>query len=262
MWTGHTEEDQGIGALLASEAVGRALLKERNPEQLALYWTKGGDVPWEALYEGGRPRLIRLPTYPFARERHWLAERADGSRSEDVAEPARAPQTPPTTPGDRALAFLVHFLSQELHLTADQLSLHRDMRHYGADSITAMRLIRAVEQEFRAHLTGRDLLEHRTLHTLSSYLAARIDEPPATRASDVSPYRGLGAALRPPPLPGEDLSEGCPNSRGPSETLARSSEENGSVSPPPAALDALDRFKQGSLTLEEVEALLTQGETL
>ena len=73
MFMGDTEEDQGIDDLLASEAVRQVLLNERDLKQLARYWTRGGDIPWDVLHEGEQPRLIRLPTYPFARERYWLA---------------------------------------------------------------------------------------------------------------------------------------------------------------------------------------------
>jgi acyl carrier protein len=219
MFTGNMEEDEGIGHLLASAAVRQALLKEHHLEQLALYWARGGEIPWEALHEGEHPRLILLPTYPFARERYWLA----ASRAEPDFEPVFAPPPQPETPCGtayaRARAFLLRFLSRELHLTPDQLHAHRDLRHYGVDSITSMRLIRAVEQELHVHMAGRDLLEHQTLHALATCLGARIDAPEAAEAGDVSQ---------------ESVRDPTP--------------------------DALDRFKQGSLTLEEMEALLAQGE--
>jgi acyl transferase domain-containing protein/NADP-dependent 3-hydroxy acid dehydrogenase YdfG len=39
-------------------------------------WTKGLNVGWERLYGAGRPPRLRLPTYPFARERYWAAPAA------------------------------------------------------------------------------------------------------------------------------------------------------------------------------------------
>ncbi|QZZ32132.1 non-ribosomal peptide synthetase [Streptomyces sp. ST1015] len=38
---------------------------------LADHWTAGGDLDWRRLWPGARPRRVPLPTYPFARERHW-----------------------------------------------------------------------------------------------------------------------------------------------------------------------------------------------
>ncbi|HSI51715.1 MAG TPA: beta-ketoacyl synthase N-terminal-like domain-containing protein, partial [Ideonella sp.] len=35
-------------------------------------WVKGMAVDWQRLHGAQRPRRISLPTYPFARERHWV----------------------------------------------------------------------------------------------------------------------------------------------------------------------------------------------
>ncbi|MBW8852705.1 MAG: hypothetical protein JF600_18235, partial [Xanthomonadales bacterium] len=58
------------------EAVGR-WLSEGRLEQVAGLWTKGLEVTWSRLYPARSPRRMSLPTYPFARERHWLE--IDGS---------------------------------------------------------------------------------------------------------------------------------------------------------------------------------------
>jgi natural product biosynthesis luciferase-like monooxygenase protein len=39
--------------------------------ELAASWVNGGGVAWERLYTA-LPRRVRLPTYPFARQRHWF----------------------------------------------------------------------------------------------------------------------------------------------------------------------------------------------
>jgi len=43
-------------------------------EKCADLWTKGLQFDWELLYrqQGSRPKRISLPTYSFARERHWI----------------------------------------------------------------------------------------------------------------------------------------------------------------------------------------------
>ncbi|MBX3711508.1 MAG: SDR family NAD(P)-dependent oxidoreductase [Lysobacter sp.] len=54
-------------------------LSERAYPQLAAAWAEGGDVDWRALHagDGAWPaRRISLPTYPFARDRHWIETRA------------------------------------------------------------------------------------------------------------------------------------------------------------------------------------------
>ena len=43
-----------------------------SPEQMMAFWVQGGNVDWPGLYGADMPRRMRLPLYPFARERYWL----------------------------------------------------------------------------------------------------------------------------------------------------------------------------------------------
>ncbi|MEG8178092.1 ACP S-malonyltransferase [Nocardia terpenica] len=42
--------------------------------ELARHWVGGAAVDWPALHTGSHPRRVSLPTYPFARERHWIPQ--------------------------------------------------------------------------------------------------------------------------------------------------------------------------------------------
>ena len=53
------------------EALLGPLLNSRDLEKLARLWIAGLDVPWRRLHRGRRVRTLSLPTYPFARRRHW-----------------------------------------------------------------------------------------------------------------------------------------------------------------------------------------------
>ncbi|MEZ4360184.1 MAG: amino acid adenylation domain-containing protein [Kofleriaceae bacterium] len=73
----------------AGRAYVAAAVRARELGALAQLWVSGGELDWARLHEG-RPRLLALPTYPFARERYWLP------LGEGVAPPtdpvARLPQ--------------------------------------------------------------------------------------------------------------------------------------------------------------------------
>jgi len=47
---------------------------EQDLIELASKWTASEDVDWTSLYSYKTPRRIALPTYPFARERYWVAD--------------------------------------------------------------------------------------------------------------------------------------------------------------------------------------------
>jgi len=40
--------------------------------RLGQHWCAGGEVSWEDFYVSERPRRVPLPSYPFAREQHWI----------------------------------------------------------------------------------------------------------------------------------------------------------------------------------------------
>jgi len=47
-------------------------LVQRDLARIAEHWVKGVEIDWARLHAGARPRRIPLPTYPFARDRHWI----------------------------------------------------------------------------------------------------------------------------------------------------------------------------------------------
>ncbi|WP_432897931.1 L-histidine N(alpha)-methyltransferase [Micromonospora matsumotoense] len=54
----------------------RRLAREGRLERIARLWQDGAAIDWAAL-RTDRPALTSMPTYPFARERHWLPTESD-----------------------------------------------------------------------------------------------------------------------------------------------------------------------------------------
>ena len=48
-------------------------IAERALLPLAALWAEGVEIDWRSLSDDIAPRLMSLPTYPFARERYWIA---------------------------------------------------------------------------------------------------------------------------------------------------------------------------------------------
>src|SRR4029077_21180138 len=44
----------------------------RKLDKIVDLWVKGVELDWSKLYGEARPQRISLPTYPFAKERHWI----------------------------------------------------------------------------------------------------------------------------------------------------------------------------------------------
>ena len=55
------------------EAIVDKCLAGRKLGKLLGLWARGLEFDWNVLYGPARPRRMNLPTYPFARERYWIA---------------------------------------------------------------------------------------------------------------------------------------------------------------------------------------------
>jgi amino acid adenylation domain-containing protein len=56
------------------EALVQALIERKELSKLAELWVSGTKVDWSLFYKPGTPRRISIPTYPFAKERHWIPD--------------------------------------------------------------------------------------------------------------------------------------------------------------------------------------------
>jgi acyl transferase domain-containing protein/acyl carrier protein/SAM-dependent methyltransferase len=217
----------GLSELLsgkAGEAFFRTLWEEDDLEKLALYWTQGGKIPWQSLYRERAVRKLSLPTYPFARERYWFTP---GNSRDVMVEEAPAATIGAGHPaGENLTDYLTGFLSRELLLTSDRINPRAEFRDYGADSVLMIKLIRDIDRCYRIRLTGRELLEYRSIQSLADYLATKIN--PAFQEA------------------------GTPDAAAAKQGPALSHYRDQTV------IAALEKFKEGRLALKEVQILIAK----
>ncbi|CAM2069332.1 Ketoacyl-synthetase C-terminal extension [Sulfidibacter corallicola] len=185
--------------------------------KVAALWVDGATIPWLALYDNRRPRLLRLPTYPFetrfcpflprtgARRRGpahdrdqlaaWLEAVATGELNPDDLLDRLAPPMPATeraqpieaesaepsdarhTDGDPLIHCLRHTLAGVLHLEPDELTDEADLRRFGVDSLTGMAFMKELQQRFGPAIPMSLLLEHHCLRDLAQALWSDHAEP-------------------------------------------------------------------------------------
>ncbi|HEX8611503.1 MAG TPA: SDR family NAD(P)-dependent oxidoreductase [Telluria sp.] len=66
VWEGSTKNPRPVSGLTVGHG-------PDSQEHIAAQWAGGADVDWTALHRAERPQRVSLPTYPFARERFWIA---------------------------------------------------------------------------------------------------------------------------------------------------------------------------------------------
>src|SRR5947209_8432433 len=73
---------EGVGLISQDDEVKEAIVNkwvgQRKLSKLLELWVKGLEVDWSKLYGAEKPQRMRLPVYPFARERYWI-DRTDNN---------------------------------------------------------------------------------------------------------------------------------------------------------------------------------------
>ena len=128
-------------------------------------------------------RRIRLPTYPFARERYWPLP----TPPQITAVTRVSPTLPAASNEVSATVRLAvrEIFKRVLALRDEQLRDDVDIACYGIDSIIRMGLVKALNQHFGLSLSHAVLDEHPSIKRLSSYIEATeraVDVPRITPA--------------------------------------------------------------------------------
>ena len=190
----------------AGEEFIRIVIEDRQLEKIGQLWITGVDIDWKLLHPSSPPARISLPTYPFARERHWIPDREDGgipgrrktptgsrraqASEQEPFEIEEMPRTAPEKPeqsieidraaGSRqlfpmALAFLTDLMGDLLKLSTEKIDPHVNIEAYGVDSVLVNRFNVRMEEIF-GPMPRTLLFEYQTLFDLAAYLAENYSE--------------------------------------------------------------------------------------
>ncbi|MFI1223258.1 MULTISPECIES: SDR family NAD(P)-dependent oxidoreductase [unclassified Streptomyces] len=192
VWSGSADDqDRRLHSLLrhdVTQKYTRQLLAEHRLDEAAGMWVMGAEVEWSAAWTDRRPRRLTLPTYPFAREPHWiLPVEPDGPLipppgARTPAPPAAAPTAPvaapvPLAPGaDRGKDLYTEVLddlkarfSGALSIPVDRLKARTSFEEYGIDSIRVTRLNKILEEGYGSLPTSL-LFTYKDLESLARHL--------------------------------------------------------------------------------------------
>jgi len=179
---------QGESVHSKPELMPENLSDGQSARKLAELWVHGATVEWDQLYYGITPHRMSLPTYPFSLKRYWPKSdhrKTSTSLIPKIPNPSQYSET--QLPTDKNIRiFLASFLAQELNFPQDKILFDKKIREYGVDSITNLKMRRSLEQIFTIKISGRELLQHQTLESLSTYLVKKTALNPkvVTQESD------------------------------------------------------------------------------
>jgi amino acid adenylation domain-containing protein len=156
---------------------------------LAQLYVHGATVAWSALFAGDAHQRLRLPTYPFQRQRYWFSEEdamphthvhgPDLHASRQQTQPA--PRLIPGQDPNIILAELRTTLAALLQLPATVIGDETPLLTLGADSIILIEASRRLEKRYGITIPMQRFFEDlSTLTALSHYIAQqpRVESSP------------------------------------------------------------------------------------
>jgi acyl transferase domain-containing protein/acyl carrier protein len=156
-------------------------------------WLRGEAVDWRPLHAGRSPKRLRLPTYPFARDRYWIPEanpRADEAPATDAVTliprwEDRAAR--PLSAAARASHHDVVFLDAPEHAAACEALAARAGERITSTVITTesddpasrfgaycRRLLEKIQGDARQRRKGRSLLQVVSTHAADAWIARGV----------------------------------------------------------------------------------------
>ncbi|MET7403344.1 beta-ketoacyl synthase N-terminal-like domain-containing protein, partial [Dactylosporangium sp. NPDC005572] len=147
--------------------------------RLAELWTQGWAIDWPALAGQPAGRIVSLPTYPFARDRHWVVP-AEYRRTALPAadEPAPEPEGTPALAGApepddfraSVLRTVTEVFAELTKVSPDELDPDADFMDFGFDSVTSVRMLNRLMKIYDVQLAGSLIVEYTTIGSLTDHL--------------------------------------------------------------------------------------------
>jgi amino acid adenylation domain-containing protein len=207
-----SDELKGASMLSAGEV--EALMDRGDERQVLDAWVDGASCPWECLYAKQRPARLRLPTYPFARERYWapdlfrqavLPQAGDSGDGHDVRDGSNTAATSaqmseaPTvaiavSPAGSAEPWRVEDVLREtlavtLNMKAADVGLHTTFVDLGMDSVMGVEWLPVIHQRLGVSLGATKIYEYPTIRELAAFVLSQMPT-----AADAAIETGKAAA--------------------------------------------------------------------
>ena len=188
-------------------------------EKAGAAWTTGDAINWDLLHGGKTIQKVSLPTYPFSKKSYWTATKPP------VAIVSKAPAANVDQEQDSSedplnfQSIVLQFIAEELEIPMEEIMMDKPMAGFGMDSIVGQKLSKELKTRYQIKLSGKELLTHPTVKELSGLVQQKYEAKHGKAAAGNQRTDNTDAALQ-------------------------------------DELDALQQFKDGQMSLEEIEKMI------
>lgn len=160
-------------------------------EKIAKLWVEGIEIPWELLHNKETVHRISLPPYPFERKRHWIVKKEpmEEKKHSAAALPFQAAgaEKKPDDAGIRKTidmktdsaveiqAFIKEIVKSLLYIDENELDLQKDLRLYGLDSLSQIRIINEIRKKFGDKISKDDAVNLFTIKAIADYVSKTVN---------------------------------------------------------------------------------------
>jgi polyketide synthase PksN len=179
------------------ETIVEKWIARRKLAGLVEFWVKGLDLDWSRLYGDVQPRRLRLPSYPFAKQRHWInttpAQHAAVPRAQSVRASYDAGLVAQLSTVESCVAYLRSDLASILGIGPSDIDSDRTLGQFGVDSIASVRLVRNIQAILPAYSFPRELVaKDLTLEQLARHVVEfQQNAAPSSAAAIVHDERAV-----------------------------------------------------------------------
>ncbi|MER7419440.1 beta-ketoacyl synthase N-terminal-like domain-containing protein [Micromonospora peucetia] len=129
-------------------------------------WTAGASVDWASVRGGSGARRVALPTYPFARTRHWL----DATPPPPAADPQEPAPAPVGTGEDEVLKEIMELWGRMLG--SAEIGPDANFFILGGESLLFIRMVTQVQRRFGVRIPVEALSADPTPRALAGLVTA------------------------------------------------------------------------------------------
>ncbi|HXH41886.1 MAG TPA: SDR family NAD(P)-dependent oxidoreductase [Thermoanaerobaculia bacterium] len=189
------ETQVGAGSLVSGPegtSFMEALLANGDLEKIAGLWVLGADVDWSLVWRHASPRRVSFPTYPFAKERHWIDQEAPSLRvvqssapdtdrpatiesAGEKRQPLKGRDVDAASLFTRTEAYLKALIGEEINLAPDRIGSSDPLESFGLESIVINRITAQLEHDL-GELPKTLLYEHEIIRDLARFLVKEAAE--------------------------------------------------------------------------------------
>jgi malonyl CoA-acyl carrier protein transacylase len=167
----------------------RALAARGDAAGIGRLWLEGWAIDWEDVARSGSAlppgRIVSLPGYPFARDRHWIVPEDYGRQGTEPTEPAAAgpaelPAAAPLPPPesgrpdpavlDELELRIKEIFSDLTKMPIAELDVDSDFVDFGFDSVVSVRMLNRLMKSYEVRIPGAAIEEYTTIRSFAEHL--------------------------------------------------------------------------------------------